>query len=84
MADATITTKIYEHCHLPNVEVVQLTATDGETYVSKKFKTILGVIATSNSDNDAYLQATYSGQTVTIRYASMTDKLVTLMIFGKK
>ena len=32
MADATITTKVYEHAHAPYMEVVTLTASDGETY----------------------------------------------------
>jgi len=84
MAAATITTKIYEYAHIPGIEVVALTATDGETYVSTKFKTILGAIATASADDDAELNVTFSGQTATINWASVTDKLMTLVLFGIK
>jgi len=84
MAAATITEVLNEWAHTPYIEIVQLTASDGETYASKKFQTILGAIATSNDDNDADLQVTLSGSIATIRYDGQTDKLVTLMLFGRQ
>ena len=84
MAAATITTRVYEHVHSPHMEVVALTVSDGETYVSEKFGTILGAIATANADDDAELNVTLSGATATINWASVTDKLMTLVLFGIK
>ena len=84
MAAATVTTKIYEYDHNPSREVVVLTVTDGETYTSVKFKTLLGALATGNQDNDAHINVTVSGQIATINYAGMTDQLVTLELFGIK
>ena len=84
MAPATITTKIYEFVHSPNTEVVQLTVSNGETYTSVKFKTVLGATATLNSDNDGYINCVISGQTVTIYSTAGSDKLVTLQLFGRK
>ena len=84
MAAATITTRVYEYKHDPGMEVVALTVSDGETYVSTKFKTILGAIGTANADDDAEINVTFSGQTATINWASVTDKLMTLVLFGIK
>ena len=87
MADATITNDL--GIPIPNIEVVQLTATDGETYVSKKFSVVAGVIATGNADVDAYLNAVPTNGTdgapasIAINYVGQTDKLITLVIFGK-
>jgi hypothetical protein len=80
MADATITRKIQTAD--PSYEVVVLTATDGETYTSRKFNSIKAAQATGNEDVDAYLNVTYSGAVVTINYDGQTDKLVTLQIWG--
>jgi len=82
MAAATITR--YLEVNDPTCEVVVLTASDGETYVSKKFATILAAVATANSDDDAELNVTYTGGTATINFASVTDKLVTLVLWGRK
>jgi len=48
MTAATITE--YIETGLPSVEAVKLTVTDGETYVSRKFKAISGAITTGNED----------------------------------
>lgn len=82
MAAATITRDL--EIHDPCSEVVVLTVSDGETYVSRKFATITAAQATGNEDVDAYLNVTYSGATATINYASQTDKLVTLTLYGTK
>ena len=84
MAAATVTTKVYEYDHDPGKETVVLTVSDGETYVSKKFKTIKAAQATGNENVDAHLNVSFSGQTATINYAGQTDKLVTLTLWGKK
>jgi len=69
MAAADVKDKVYEYAHAPYMEVVSLTVSDGETYVSTKFKTILGALATANADDDAELNVTFSGQTATINWA---------------
>lgn len=84
MTAAAITTKIYEWDHNPSQETVLLEVTDGETYTSVKFKTILAAHATGNSDVDADLNVTVSGQTATINYAGQTDQAVTLTLYGRK
>ena len=82
MAAATIVEQVNNWNHTPGMEVVTLTLSDGETYVSKKFKTILAAIATANADDDAELNVTFSGQTATLNWASVTDKAVTLVLWG--
>lgn len=72
----------YIETFLPNCEVVVLTASDGETYSCRKIGTILGASATGNNDVDAHLNVTFSGGTATINYASQTDKVVTLTLWG--
>lgn len=82
MTAATVTS-IFD-MHHPQIEVVQLTASDGETYTSKKFKYVTHAVATGNENVDAHLNAVTTGTTnvVTINYASQTDKKVTLVLFG--
>jgi len=82
MAAATIINQINNWAHMPGMEVVTLTVSDGETYVSKKFKTILAAIATANADDDAELNVTFTGQTATINWASVTDKAATIALWG--
>jgi len=84
MVAATITEKVYEWVHDPSIEVVQLTASDGETYTSRKFKTLLGAVLSLNEDSDANTNVTLSGQVATLNLAGITDKLVTLILFGIK
>jgi len=82
MTAADVTDRL--EVHDPNVEVVLLTATDGETYVSKKFGKIRAVQVSANSDVDAYLNASWSGGTVTINWVGQTDKVCTLTIYGTR
>lgn len=82
MTAATITRNL--EINDPTCEVVVLTVSDGETYVSKKFSEIYGAQATGNEDVDAHINVTFSGATATINYASASDKLVTLTLYGKK
>lgn len=80
MTAATVTR--YDEVHDPMVEVVLLEASDGETYVSRKFSTVLQVLATAQVDDDGEINATISGRTVTINAAGMTDKAITLQLRG--
>jgi len=80
MTEATVTE--YINIPLSCIEVARLTVTDGETYASKKFKTITGAVVSGNTDNDAHINVTFSSGTATINYAGMTDQLVTLILVG--
>jgi hypothetical protein len=75
----------YIETGLPSIEVVTLEVSDGETYTSRKFKIVLGAIATGNEDQDAHINAVPDGTTglVTINYAGMTNKDITLVLFGR-
>jgi hypothetical protein len=82
MTAATVTNTL--DLHIPGIEVVQLTVTDGETYVSKNFAKVTHAIATCNEDNDGEVNVVTSGaQTVTINAAGMTDKKITVVLFGQ-
>ena len=80
MTAATVTKRL--DIHSPGIEVVQLTLTDGETYSSQKFGTILAAVASGNEDNDAHINVTFSGRTATVNYAAQTDEKVTLVLYG--
>ena len=82
MTAATVTNRL--EINDPTKEVVVLTASDGETYVSKKFGSITGAQVSANSDVDAHLNVTWSGGTATINWASQTDKVCTLTLYGRK
>lgn len=82
MTAATVTERL--EVNDPTKEVVRLTASDGETYVSRKFGTITGAQATANSDVDAHLNVTFSGGTATINWAAQTDKVLTLTLYGRR
>lgn len=84
MVAADITTDVQEYCHIPGAEVVVLTATDDETYTSKKFATVLAASATIMEDDPRSIACSVSGATVTIRSPSLSDKKVCLVLFGKK
>lgn len=85
MTAATITNKV--EVNDPVKEVVVLTATDTETYVSRKFSTVLAVQATFNEDLGALdlpISCDVSGATVTINCTGVTDKLICLVLYGRK
>lgn len=67
-----------------NKEVVRLNLADGDTYVSRKFNTIQAAEVTSNTNTDAHINVTFSTNTATINYASVTDSSdVTLVLWGE-
>jgi len=85
MTAATITSQL--EVNDPVTEVVILTASDTETYLSRKFSTILGVQATIMEDAATLslpLSCGISGGTVTINCTGLTDLLVCLTIYGRK
>ena len=84
MAAATIIDQVNEWAHMPMQEIVTLTVSDGETYTSRKFATIRAAIATGNADDDAALNVTFTGQIATINWAGVTDKKVTLVLWGEQ
>lgn len=82
---ATITNRI--EVNDPIKEVVVLTFSDGETYISRKFSTILGVQATLTEDTGSLtypVSCAISGGTVTLHCEGVTDKLVCLTLYGRK
>ena len=70
----------------PTKEVVVITASDGETYLSKKFGSVRAVQATLNSDSGAAmavpLSCAISGATVTIYGTGLSDLKVCLTLYG--
>lgn len=84
MGAATITTEVWNWCHVPGIEIVLLTASDGDTYVSKKFATVDAAIPAINEDDERDICCARSGNTVTIHSTGLSSKKVALLLFGKK
>lgn len=82
MADATITTRFLPGPTL-EMDAVNLTCSDGETYVSTLSAPLFCVLTTA-ADNDGEVNYTLSGRTITINAAGMTDVLITLVVWGYK
>lgn len=86
MAAADVTLRL--ETNDPTKEVVILTATDGETYVSRKFASVLGGQATIYEDAGTLvlvpLSIAVSGGTVTIHGTGLSDLKVCLTLYGRK
>jgi len=82
MGAATITE--YVNIPDPNVEVVILELTDGETYTSKKFTTVKHVSPSWAEDTDGDINYTVSGNVVTINAAGASDSAISLELRGVK
>jgi len=85
MTAATVTDRL--ETNDPTVECVVLTASDAETYVSKKFGTVTHVQATIMEDAGALsipLSCDVSGGTVTINATGLSDLKVALTLRGRK
>jgi len=83
---ADLTTVLMGRVFLPGAEFVTVQGSDGEVYVSRKFKYVEGVVATpkSTTTTDAVV-ATWSGTTVTLGMSnSATNQIVSLVIWGKR
>jgi len=86
MTAATIT-ELLTDVHDPTVEEVILEASNGETYVSKKFGKVRHAMATFLEDMEAHsipISCVVSGRTVTIHSDSITDKAIALRLRGLK
>ncbi|MHA1168258.1 MAG: hypothetical protein ACTSRU_10590 [Candidatus Hodarchaeales archaeon] len=85
MVAATITERL--EVNDPVREVVILTISDGETYISRKFGTVKAVNFAFNEDMAALAVVpgfAISGGTVTFHCTGVTDKLVCLTLYGRK
>lgn len=85
MASATITNRLENSD--PTTEVVVLTVSDGETYVSKKFGSVDAVNFAFNEDMATLAVVpgfAISGSTITFHCTGVTDKLVCVTLYGKK
>jgi hypothetical protein len=83
MAAATITTEVPTYS--VNEEHVVLTVTDTETFVSKKFTTVLAVDFSFNEDMATLAVVpgfAISGNTLTFHCTGVTDKLVSVRLRG--
>jgi len=67
----------------PTEEVVVLTASDGETYLTRKYTTIQAASVKSNYNTDSHINVTFSGATATINWNGQTDKMCTLTLWGR-
>ena len=85
MAAATVTERL--EVHDPVTEVVILTISDGETYVSKKFGTVNAVNFSFNEDMTTLAVVpgfAISGATLTFHCTGVTDKKVCVTLYGRK
>lgn len=85
MAPATITDTL--GINSATKEIVLLTVSDGETYVSRKFAEVITVQATFNEDVGTLsipLSCDVSDSTVTINATGLSDKKVLLTLYGRK
>lgn len=85
MTAATITNSI--EVNDPIKEVVVLTFSDGETYISRKFATLLGVQVTLMEDSGTLtypISCDISGATVTLNCEGVSDLLVCVTLYGRK
>ena len=85
MTAATITNRLDNN--EPTTEVVQLTVSDGETYVSRKFGSVSSVNFAFNEDMATLAVVpgfAISGATITFHCTGVTDKLVCVTLYGRK
>jgi hypothetical protein len=72
--------------YVPSIEAVVVTATDGYTFTSEKFKTVDAVQATLMEDTDSLsipLSCAISDNVVTIHCTGLSAKKVSLMLMGR-
>jgi len=75
---------------IPGMEIARLEATDAETYTSVKFQAVEAATVSLNQDTDADVNVVNSdgteidGTTATVKLnlAGITDKSVTLTLYG--
>jgi hypothetical protein len=85
MTEATVTARL--ETNNPCEEVVVLTFTNAETYVSKKFGKVRAAQVTLMEDTTTLtypVSLAVSGTTVTLTCDGVTDKKVCLTLYGDK
>jgi hypothetical protein len=85
MTAATVTNRL--EINDPTTEVVVLTVSDEETYVSKKFGSVDAVQFSFNEDMGTLAVVpgfAKSGSTITFHCTGVTDKLVCVTLYGRK
>ena len=85
MADATVTSRL--ETNDPTVEVVILTASDTNTYTSRKFGTVTGVQATLMEDTTTLsipISVGVSGGVITLNCTGLSSKKVCVTLYGRK
>ncbi len=68
----------------PTREVVSLNLDDGDTYKSRKFKTIEAASISLNDDSDAAHNVTFTGDTATVNIAGASGANCTLTLYGNQ
>jgi len=84
-AAATVTTRL--DVNNPTEEVVVLTASDTNTYTSKKFGKVRAVQATMMEDEGALsipLSIAFSGGTITINCTGLSSSKICVTLYGTK
>jgi len=85
MTAATVTERL--ETNDPTVEVVIVTASNTNTYVSKKFGAVKGVQATIMEDGGTItypMMCAVSGATITLHCDELSSNKVCLTIYGRK
>jgi len=85
MVEATLTSNL--EINDPTCEVVILTFSDGYTYTSKKFGSVLGGLATFNEDTETLtypVSLAISGGIVTLHCEGVSSKKICLVLYGTK
>ena len=85
MTEATVTDRL--EINDPTKEVVVVTATDTNTYISKKFGVVTGVQATIMEDAGSLsipISCGVSGATVTLNCTGLSALKVCLELFGRR
>ena len=84
MTEATITERIDVNDTIK--EVVILTVSDGETYISRKFSTVQAAQASLMEDTTTLtypISLAISGGTVTLHCEGVSDKKMCLILYGR-
>ena len=80
MVEATLIKQM--ELSIPGMDVVTLTASNVQTWASRLLGSVTGAVISLNNDDDAHKNVTISGNVVTMNLAGITDRAVTLVMFG--
>jgi hypothetical protein len=76
----------YVNCPIPNIEIVLLECTDGETYTSRKFKIPRLAIPFWQVDTDGDINAVVNQTTglITVNAVGASNSAIGLLVIGGK